>query len=153
LDRNQRRRASTGLASFFNCSASSPSCCTIAPIDRFKQGLAGWEVAVKRSDADTGPSCHGFETGVRATGTEDSLRGLQNALAIANRIGAGPPNRFCGSSCHLIILDHDLVRLNWIMISSPCLSMIFSQNQLRFFRITLRSSLVLINGGCLRICQ
>jgi hypothetical protein len=43
--------------------------------------------------------------------------------------------------------------LNWIMISSPCLSMIFSQNQFRFFRITLQSSLVLINGGCLRICQ
>src|SRR5882672_1868814 len=109
----------------------------LAPIDRLKQGLAGWEVAVKRPDADTGSPCHSFETGVRATGTEDSLRGLQNALAIANRIGTGPPNRFCGTSCHLIILDHDLVRLNWIMISSPCLSMIFSQNQFRFFRIML----------------
>ncbi len=36
-----------------------------------------------------------------------------------------------------ISLDHDLIRLNRIMISSPCLSMIFSENRFPLFRIML----------------
>src|ERR1700736_994640 len=60
----------------------------LASIDRLKQGLASWEVTVKRPDADTGSSCHGLQARVRTTGAEHSLRRLQDALAIANRIGA-----------------------------------------------------------------
>jgi hypothetical protein len=67
----------------------------LAPVDRLKQGLASWEVAVKRPDADTRSSCHGLEAGVRTTGAEHSLRSRQDELAIADRIGAGLSNSFC----------------------------------------------------------
>jgi hypothetical protein len=69
-------------------------------------------VAVKRSDADAGPFCHGLQTRVRPTGAEHSLRRLQHALVIANRIGAGPPDSCCGLICHLNNLDHDSMSLN-----------------------------------------
>jgi hypothetical protein len=99
----------------------------LAPIDRLKQGLASREVTVKRPDADTGSSCDSLQARVRTTGAEDSLRGLQHALAIANRIGAGLANNFCGPICHLTNLGHDPIRLNRIMISSLCLSTISGQ--------------------------
>jgi hypothetical protein len=34
-------------------------------------------------------------------------------------------------------LDHDAIKWNRIMISSPCLSMIFSENRFPLFRIML----------------
>jgi hypothetical protein len=58
-------------------------------------------VAVKRPDADTGASCHGLEARVRTAGAEDGLRGLEDALAIADRVGARLPDSFCGLICHL----------------------------------------------------
>jgi hypothetical protein len=89
-------------------------------------------MAVERPDTNSGSSRHSLQARIRTTGAEDSLRGLQHALAIAGRVGAGLANRFCGRICHLTNLDHDLVRLNRIIISSPCLSTIFSENQFRF---------------------
>ena len=71
-----------------------------APIHRLEQGLASREVAVQRPDADTGASCHGLQARVRTAGAEHNLGSLQHALAIANRIGAGSANSFCGLICH-----------------------------------------------------
>ena len=107
---------------------------------------------VQRSDADPRAFRDGLQACVRTAGAKDGLRGLQHPLAIANRVGAGLANRFCGLVCHLTNLDHDLVRLNRIMISSLCLSTIFSENQFPLFRI-MSGVTVLLSGGCLRICR
>jgi hypothetical protein len=40
-----------------------------------------------------------------------------------------------------MILDHDAIRWNRIMISSLCLSMIFSENRFTLFRIMLWSAM------------
>src|SRR5437762_1388586 len=63
----------------------------LAAIDCLEQRLARREMAVKRADADPGAARHGLQAGLRAAGTEDRLRGLQQALAVANRVGARPP--------------------------------------------------------------
>jgi hypothetical protein len=49
------------------------------------------------------------------------------------------------SSAHWlpVVFDHDAIKRNRIMISSLCLSMIFSENRLPLFRIMLQ-------GGCFR---
>ena len=68
----------------------------LAPIDGLEQGLAGREVAIERADADAGASRHGLQARVRPAGAEHGLRGLQHALAIAHRVGAGLANGCCG---------------------------------------------------------
>jgi hypothetical protein len=59
-----------------------------APIDRLEQDFAGREVSIERSDPDPGALRHGFEAGVGPAGAEDVSRRLEQALAIANRVGA-----------------------------------------------------------------
>ena len=60
-------------------------------------------MAVERADADSGAARHRFQAGVRAAGAEDGLGGLQQALAVANRIGARPSG-VCGDISHEIRL-------------------------------------------------
>jgi hypothetical protein len=68
----------------------------LAPIDRLEQVLAGREVAIQRADADPGAFCHGLQARLRTAGAEHGLGGLQHALAIADRIGAGLSDGFYG---------------------------------------------------------
>jgi hypothetical protein len=89
LDRSQRRLA-------FQLFRQLAELLYLASIDGLEQRLAGREVAIKRPDADPGSSCHRLQTCVRAASAEDGLCCLQNALAIANRIGAGLANGCCG---------------------------------------------------------
>ena len=63
---------------------------------------------------------HGLQARVRTAGAEHGLRGLQHALAIAHRIGAGLSNGLWSAIGHLITI----VRLNRIMLIR-CLRMSF----------------------------
>jgi len=47
-----------------------------------------------------GAARYGFQAGFRSAGAEDSLRRLQQPLAVADRIGARPSGRVCGDISH-----------------------------------------------------
>ena len=73
----------------------------LVAIDRLEQRFASRKVAVERSDADASALGHGFEAGVRAAGAEDRGGRLQETLAIADRVGAGPARGLSGMIWHI----------------------------------------------------
>ena len=70
------------------------------PIDRLEQGFARREMTIERSYADAGALRHGFEAGVGAAGAEDVGRRLEQALAIADRVGASLAHGICCTTWH-----------------------------------------------------
>ena len=68
------------------------------PIDRLEQGFPRREMTIERSYAHPGALRHGFEAGVGAAGAEDVGRRLEQALAIADRVGAGLAHGVCCTS-------------------------------------------------------
>ena len=101
LDRSQRRNASTESRFALQRFRQFAELLHLAPVDRLEQGLAGREMAIKRADADTGAFGHSIKARIRTAGAEHGLGGFQNPFTVANRIGAGPANGFCGGICHL----------------------------------------------------
>src|ERR1700722_467473 len=73
----------------------------LAPVDGLEQRLTCRKVAIKRPDADPGPSRHSLEARLGAAGAEHGFRSLQHTLAITDRVGARFSNHCCGGSYHL----------------------------------------------------
>ena len=153
LDRSQRRKASTGVGLALQRFGQFAELLHLAPIDRLEQRLARREVAIERPDADPGPFRHGLQARLRAAGAEHGLRSLQHALAIADRVGAGPANQLLRKDLpsHFVLITI-LLPLAASSIPSRCWSMIFSKNPLHFSR-SYGGRALLENGGCLRICR
>ncbi len=63
--------------------------------------------------------------GARERRHRDGLRDQQHVAQVVSGVAS------------FALLDHDPIRLNRIMISSLCLSMIFSENRFPLFRIML----------------
>ena len=72
----------------------------LVAVNGLEQGLARREVAVERPNPDPGRPSDGLEAGVRSARAEHGRRGLEEALAIADRVGAGPPRCFCSMISH-----------------------------------------------------
>ena len=73
----------------------------IAEAELWMGALALVRLHAIESDADTGPLRHRLQARVRTAGAEHGLGGLQHALTIADRVGAGSAKCCCGRSCHL----------------------------------------------------
>src|SRR6202158_2865448 len=121
----------------------------LAAIDCFEHILTRREVAVERTDADTCLFSDGLQASFPTARAEHRFCGRQHSLAIANRIGARPPNRVCRLFCHHCYLDHEPFTWARIIVSSRCLRMIFSESLAP--NIDHSSCGPLENGGCLRI--
>ena len=85
---SQRRNASTGVSFVCEPLRELAELIHFTPIDRLEQGFARREVTIERSYADASALRHGFEAGVGAADAEDVGRRLEQALAIADRVGA-----------------------------------------------------------------
>ena len=71
-------------------------------VDGLEQRLARWEMPVQRADADASMSSDRLKACLRASGTEDRGRGIEQALPVADRIRPRSPARHRNLRSHVV---------------------------------------------------